>query len=164
MLCAQALESARILLNSASGDHPNGLANSSGVLGHYLMDHHAAAGASGVYAEPAGRAVGDGPNRPNGIYVIRFRNTTTSPQEKDFIRGYGFQGGGAVAFTFWAPGYGLAYKKAVRSAAITCRSAGSARRCARFENHVEIDPAVPWTPSASRCSRCTWPSATTSRP
>ena len=41
VLCAQALESTRILLNSATREHPTGLANSSGVLGHYLMDHHA---------------------------------------------------------------------------------------------------------------------------
>ena len=39
ILCAQALESARILFNSASRQHPAGLANSSGALGHYLQDH-----------------------------------------------------------------------------------------------------------------------------
>jgi choline dehydrogenase-like flavoprotein len=38
VLCASALESTRLLLNSATSDHPNGLANSSGVLGRYLMD------------------------------------------------------------------------------------------------------------------------------
>ncbi len=38
-LCASPLESARILLNSASDAFPNGLGNSSGVVGHYLMDH-----------------------------------------------------------------------------------------------------------------------------
>jgi len=39
VLCAQSLESVRILLNSANSQYPNGLANSSGVLGRYLMDH-----------------------------------------------------------------------------------------------------------------------------
>ena len=39
ILCAQALESVRVLFNSANTQYPNGLANSSGVLGHYLMDH-----------------------------------------------------------------------------------------------------------------------------
>ena len=39
VLCASALESTRLLLNSASADHPDGLANSSGALGRYLMDH-----------------------------------------------------------------------------------------------------------------------------
>ena len=59
VLCAQALESTRILLNSATREHANGLANSSGVLGHYLMDHHASAGASGTLPPPVGKpAVG----------------------------------------------------------------------------------------------------------
>src|SRR2546430_4048018 len=47
ILCAQALESTRILLNSSTREYPNGLANSSGSLGHYLMDHVVGAGASG---------------------------------------------------------------------------------------------------------------------
>ena len=35
---ASTLESTRLLLNSKSRQYPNGLANSSGVLGHYLLD------------------------------------------------------------------------------------------------------------------------------
>ena len=71
VLCAQALESTRILLNSSTREHANGLANSSGVLGHYLMDHHASAGASGSLPPPVGtrESVG-GAQRPNGLYVI----------------------------------------------------------------------------------------------
>jgi choline dehydrogenase-like flavoprotein len=38
MLAASACESARLLLNSRSGLFPDGLANSSGVVGRYLMD------------------------------------------------------------------------------------------------------------------------------
>ena len=38
VLAASACESARLLLNSTSRRHPNGLANSSGVVGKYLMD------------------------------------------------------------------------------------------------------------------------------
>lgn len=38
VVAASACESARLLLNSKSADHPNGLANSSGVIGKYLMD------------------------------------------------------------------------------------------------------------------------------
>jgi choline dehydrogenase-like flavoprotein len=38
VLAASACESARILLNSKSSGHPNGLANSSGVIGRYLTD------------------------------------------------------------------------------------------------------------------------------
>ncbi len=38
VVAASACESARLLLNSRSADFPNGLANSSGVVGRYLMD------------------------------------------------------------------------------------------------------------------------------
>ena len=38
VLAASACESARILLNSKSSVHPNGLANSSGVVGKYISD------------------------------------------------------------------------------------------------------------------------------
>ena len=47
-LCASALESVRILLNSATPEFPNGLANSSGELGHNLMDHVKAGGATAL--------------------------------------------------------------------------------------------------------------------
>ena len=39
LLCASAIESVRILLNSTSSQHPDGLGNSSGSLGRFLMDH-----------------------------------------------------------------------------------------------------------------------------
>jgi choline dehydrogenase-like flavoprotein len=90
-LCASTLESTRLLLNSATPEFPSGLANSSGELGHNLMDHHMGSGASGEmpgYEDkmPFG-------NRPNGIYIPRFRNVKT--KHPDFIRGYGYQGGGS---------------------------------------------------------------------
>jgi choline dehydrogenase-like flavoprotein len=49
------LESTRILLNSKSRQHPNGLGNSSGVLGHYLVDHFGGIGASGQFQVLASR-------------------------------------------------------------------------------------------------------------
>jgi choline dehydrogenase-like flavoprotein len=90
-LCASTLESTRILLNSATTEFPDGLANSSGELGHNLMDHHMGAGASGVM--PGHEDKMPFGNRPNGIYVPRFRNVKT--KQKEFIRGYGYQGGGS---------------------------------------------------------------------
>jgi choline dehydrogenase-like flavoprotein len=90
-LCASTLESARILMNSRTSEFPTGLANSSGELGHNLMDHVMHGGASGIIPGHEDRVqIG---NRPNGIYVPRFRNVhDTFP---DFVRGYGFQGGGS---------------------------------------------------------------------
>ena len=110
LLCAQALESARILLNSAEG----GLANSSGVLGHYLMDHTWVAGGAErrVPGSPAPTPSLGAPRRPNGIYGIRMKNTINGPRQKDYIRGFGFQGGGSTSFRMNAPGYGEAFKKA----------------------------------------------------
>jgi len=139
LLCAQALESTRILLNSA----PGGLANSSGVLGHYLMDHiWVGGGASGDFPEMGEKASVNGPRRPDGIYVIRFQNTPRGPRSKDFIRGYGFQGGGATSFSMAAPGFGAAYKKAVLDPQTSVRVVGFGECLARYENHVAIDPTV----------------------
>src|SRR5690242_3581110 len=87
-LCASALESARILLNSATPEFPDGLANSSGELGHNLMDHCMGGGAAGrIPGNEDHISLG---NRPNGIYVPRFRNV--KQKHPLFQRGYGFQG------------------------------------------------------------------------
>ena len=86
-LCASALSSTRIMLNSTSSEFPDGIANSSGVLGHYLMDHFGYGYAADVDGFEDGYYNG---HRPNGIYIPRFMNIDT--REKDFIRGFGFQG------------------------------------------------------------------------
>ncbi|MGH9407175.1 MAG: GMC oxidoreductase [Terriglobia bacterium] len=142
-LCAQSLESVRVLLNSANRQHPNGLANSSGVLGHYLMDHCTGAGAYGLLPNvgPERPSI-NGPNRPDGIYVIRFRNTHSGPRSKNFIRGFGYQGGGSLSFTQWAPGFGAAYKRAVKEPVTGFGFGGFGECIARWENYVEIDPGV----------------------
>src|SRR5207237_5941381 len=84
VLCAQSLESVRILFNSANSHYPKGLVNSSGVLGHYLMDHiWVGGGASGEFTQTPGKP-GFGPNRPDGIYVFRFRDPKDGPRWKKF--------------------------------------------------------------------------------
>jgi choline dehydrogenase-like flavoprotein len=90
-LCASTLESARILLNSATPEFSDGLANSSGQVGRNLMDHIMGGGATGVIPGHEDRVqIG---NRPNGSYMPRFRNV--KDKHPDFVRGYGFQGGGS---------------------------------------------------------------------
>lgn len=89
-LCASALGSTFILLNSQSEIHPDGIGAGSGQLGRNLMDHHFQVGAEGVYDGFDDRYYKG--RRPNGIYVPRFRNVGTDKQA-DFIRGYGYQGG-----------------------------------------------------------------------
>ena len=90
-LCASAIASASILLQSKSDRFPNGLGNDSGELGHNIMDHHFHVGASGI-AEGFDDKYYKG-RRPNGIYIPRFRNLGGETDHKDFIRGYGYQGG-----------------------------------------------------------------------
>jgi choline dehydrogenase-like flavoprotein len=140
VLCAQALESARILLNSAEG----GLANSSGVLGHYLMDHTwVAGGASGEFPDaPAPKPSLGAPRRPNGIYGIRMRNTLNGPRSKDYVRGFGFQGGGSTSFRMNAPGFGDAFKKGVLDPLTSINLVGFGEVLPRYDNFVELDPNV----------------------
>jgi choline dehydrogenase-like flavoprotein len=91
--CASAVASTFILLNSKSDRFPNGLGNDSGELGHNLMDHHFKVGATGMSDDFADRYYRG--NRPNGIYVPRFRNLNSATKQKDYIRGFGYQGGGS---------------------------------------------------------------------
>lgn len=87
-LNAATLATAFILLNSTSNRFPNGLGNGSGQVGRNLIDHHKCSGLS---------ASVDGfddqyytGRRPIGIMIPRFRNIRE--KEKDFLRGYSFQG------------------------------------------------------------------------
>jgi choline dehydrogenase-like flavoprotein len=140
VLCAQALESARILLNSATRQQPAGLANSSGALGHYLMDHlWVAGGARGEFPDLAEPIEASRPRRPNGLYVIRFRNTARGPKHPGFLRGYGFQGGGNSDFNWSAPGYGEAWKRAMREPVVSLDLSGFGECLPDFRNFVEID-------------------------
>ncbi|MDX1638453.1 MAG: GMC family oxidoreductase [Balneolaceae bacterium] len=102
-LNASTLGSTQILLNSKSEVFPNGMGNSSGVLGHYIMDHHFRVGASGTF-EGYEDTYTFG-NRPNGFYIPRFRNLGPDTRMDDFIRGYGFQGG--ASRPSWGRGMGL---------------------------------------------------------
>jgi choline dehydrogenase-like flavoprotein len=137
-LCASTLESARILLNSSTPEFSNGLANSSGELGHNVMDHVKNGGASGIIPGNEDRMVLG--RRPNGTYVPRFRNVKTKQQ---FLRGYGFQGGGSregwergIAQT----GFGPEFKKAISKPGPWRFSFYGFGECLpNHNNYVEID-------------------------
>ncbi|GAO41891.1 GMC oxidoreductase [Flavihumibacter petaseus] len=95
-LCASALNSAWVLMNSATDIWPGGLGSSSGELGHNVMDHHYNLGASGDiegYEDQYyfGR-------RPTGFYIPRFANIGND--KRDFLRGYGYQG--SASRTGWS--------------------------------------------------------------
>ncbi|MEW5980332.1 MAG: GMC family oxidoreductase [Acidobacteriota bacterium] len=140
VLCAQALESVRILFNSSNRQFPSGLANSSGVLGHYLMDHVTGFGARGVMPMLETRPWAGPPRRPNGIYIPRFRNV--DDRHPSFIRGYGFQGGSRPQFKFEAQGFGRKFKEAVKQGEWTIGLSGVGECLALWDNYCELDPNV----------------------
>jgi choline dehydrogenase-like flavoprotein len=87
---ASALNSAWVLMNSATDLWPGGLGSSSGELGHNVMDHHYNLGAAGVVEGYADKYYYG--RRANGIYVTRFANLYGD--KRDYLRGFGYQGGG----------------------------------------------------------------------
>lgn len=111
--CASTIGTAQILLNSKSEAFPNGLANSSDMVGRNLMDHLYALTVAGILLK--------GPNtyyhgrRPTGLYIPRFRNVT---EPGEFLRGYGYQGGaqrmGWRSAALGMPGIGAELKERVR--------------------------------------------------
>ena len=92
-LCASALGSTFILMNTATDEYPDGLGSSSGQLGRNLMDHHFRTGASGTWEGFEDRYYKG--RRPNGFYIPRFRNISPATKRNDYIRGFGYQGGGS---------------------------------------------------------------------
>src|SRR5699024_563544 len=90
-LCASAIASASILMQSKSDRFPEGMGNDSGELGHNIMDHHFQGGASGKYDGFKDKYYSG--RRPNGVYIQRLRNLGGDTKTSDFIRGYGYQGG-----------------------------------------------------------------------
>ena len=143
-LCASALESVRILLNSRSPVFPDGLANGSGTLGLGLMDHIKWGGASGVMPGWEDRqTIG---NRPNGILVPRFRNLDRASRHPDFTRGFQFQGdAGRVGWQGRArdPGLGAAFKERLTTLGPWVMSlAGFGETLPRDENRARLDETL----------------------
>ncbi len=79
-----------ILLNSRSESFPDGLGNSSGELGHNMMDHHYGMGIS-ARVEGFEDTYYKG-RKPVGFYIPRFRNIDKATKRKDYLRGFGYQG------------------------------------------------------------------------
>lgn len=113
VLCASTIESTRLLLNSATPQHPAGLGNSSGVLGHFLMDHTLSDNIVSSMPIPKKCPVN---KLPSWVYIPQFRNF--SDRHPKFIRGYGIQ---------------------VVTVGNTCQMTAFGEMLPRFENHVTID-------------------------
>ena len=146
VVAAGALESTRILLNSKSPGHPQGIGNSNGVLGHYLMDHFTLEGANGLMPEfksskrePVGR--------PCGFLIPKYVNTATSTakdRNSKFLRGYRFDGDGSqelYGHAFLLPEFGDAWRKRVREEIPYGFGMEAQGECLpRYENFVQLNP------------------------
>ena len=156
-LCASALESARILLNSRTPRFSTGLGNSSGQLGKNVMDHAFGAGANGVI--PGFEDHTSYGRRPNGIYVARFRNVKEN--HPGFRRGYGFQGGGGRgALPRPREGIGPEFKRALLTPQLgpwRFGMGGWAECLPREDNFIELHPTLvdKWGIPALKV-QCTW--------
>jgi choline dehydrogenase-like flavoprotein len=142
-LNASTLATAQILLNSKSSRFPNGLANTSGELGHNLMDHLSKAGARGVVPGLEDKYVYG--RRPTGTYIPRFRNIGLKGDEKvGFLRGYGIQSD--ASRQGWGrgssmPGLGAEFKKKLRERGPWRATMQGYCECLpRHENYIDLDP------------------------
>jgi choline dehydrogenase-like flavoprotein len=99
VLAASACETARLMLNSKSPRHPNGLANSSGAVGRYLTD---STGASVGGQIPALEALPPHNEDGTGSQHI-YMPWWVDNQKLDFPRGYHIEPGGGRGM----PGYGF---------------------------------------------------------
>lgn len=150
ILGASACETARLLLNSKSAAHPNGLANNSGVVGKYLHD---STGASmGGYLP---QLVDRKRYNEDGVGSVHIYSPWWLDNKKlDFPRGYHIEYGGGLSMPGYGfgwgietmngtGGYGAALKKDYRKFYGTgVGMAGRGTAIARESNYCEIDPNV----------------------
>jgi choline dehydrogenase-like flavoprotein len=129
-LCASTIESLRILMNSRSRAHPKGIGASSGVLGHYLMDHSA----GNVYFTMPDLKDDKGKYDLFGsdsIMVPRYQNLDTRER---YLRGFGMWGG-----IQRLPVPGFLRKDPSVPFGFLC---GRSETLPHFDNRVELDPEV----------------------
>jgi choline dehydrogenase-like flavoprotein len=160
ILAASTCETARIMMNSKSPRHPNGLANSSGVLGKYLHDS-TGAGMGGIIPELFGRKRYN-EDGVGGAHV--YAPWWLDNKKLDFPRGYHIEFGGGMGAPLYgfswgiqnlngkfmvngvqkeAGGYGKSLKEDYRyfyGAAIGMAGRGEA--IPREDNYCELDPNV----------------------
>lgn len=158
-LNASTLGSTQILLNSRTPRFATGLANSSGALGHYLMDHHYQLGATADIPGVEDRYYQG--NRPNGIYVARFRNLgDRGSSQPGFVRGYGFQGG--ASRSSWERGiatneFGADFKRSLRDPGPwNMWIGGWCETLPRYDNYVELSDRTDAFGLPQLRINCTW--------
>ncbi|MBP6820835.1 MAG: GMC family oxidoreductase [Acidobacteria bacterium] len=142
VLGASAIDSTRILLNSKSAIYPNGIGNTSGVIGKYLCEQfrfHARAFLPQLFGQATSNDDGIGGEH---IYMPRFNHRGA---KRDYARGFGMQfwGIGCQTNAGWGkglPGFGADLKANVRKrypSWIELHPYGEVPP--RAENRVEVD-------------------------
>lgn len=136
-LCASAMASTQILLNSRAPASGRSHFDTSGTLGRYVMDHifrvHISGDIAGMtdYIE-YGR-------RPGGIYIPRFRNVG-GDEGIGFKRGYGYQGS-AYRSAAYPVGFGASMKHGMRQYAPWQFGMMAFGECLPYEdNRISLNP------------------------
>jgi choline dehydrogenase-like flavoprotein len=144
VLGASVVESIRILFNSSNREFPQGLANSSGLLGKYLMEHVAFNDIPGFLPQLAGRPTtnDDGPGEAS-LYIPRYYYPK---RQTKFQRGFRLQFytgcGMGPGHGAGLPGFGSDYKKRIKELYPANVSIGGYGEGLAFPwNYVEIDPS-----------------------
>jgi len=144
VVAAGALESTRILLNSKPSSHPQGVGNSNGVLGKYLMDHFTIEGAGGYM--PSLRSSKREPvGRPCGFLIPKYVNAEgTKDRNSKFVRGYRFDGDGSqelYGHAFLLPEFGNQWRERVKKDIPYYFAIEAQGECLpREDNFVKLDP------------------------
>lgn len=148
VLAASACESARLLLNSKGPGHVQGLANSSGKVGRYLMDT-VGFGMSATIPALAGMPKYNSDGYGGHLYVPWW---LWDKKDLGFPRGYHIEVGGGYGMpgigsfqqvVTRSEGYGLSLKQAIRdSYGISVNLSGRGEMIPNEQSYCEIDPTV----------------------
>lgn len=139
-LCASAMASVGILLQSKSEQFPNGLGNNHDQVGRNIMDHHYQLGANARvdgYLDKYYKG-----RRPNGFYIPRFVNLNEATRKKEYLRGFGYQG--SASRGDWTEavaemGYGSGLKEAIlKPGGWTIGATGFGEMLPHAENRVTL--------------------------
>jgi choline dehydrogenase-like flavoprotein len=149
VVCCAAIESPRLLLNSACEKHPNGLGNSNDMVGRYLSGH-ITAGAISYLKDLIGKDTFSGDGATDHAYIPRFNQARgqargQSRGKRDYVGGWGMQ----MNYVTWRwphhaksiEGFGSAYKKRVRELHPAMFQIGAWGKVEhRADNRVTVDP------------------------
>jgi len=140
VVCANGAETPRLLLNSATSAFPDGLANSSGKVGRYLM-FNKGGGAQGRFEHPL--------NEYKGAAVTRVvHDFYDSDPQRGFYGGGGFTARSAAPLTWGqsvpegTPTWGPEFKEYLESFTYWMNCAGHGTSLAQETNRVDIDPEL----------------------